>query len=100
VLLEWVNVDGGRHTHYFRYWSNNLKQDASATTCTMRNELCIGSNPLDLVNGFDVGGTVWKGTDSAAVSYHCGKVIYGKTILSSELLVAINVQVEVPVHGK
>jgi hypothetical protein len=43
---------------------------------------------------------VWKGMDSAKVSYCCGKLIFGQTILSLELSVAINAQVEAPGHGK
>jgi hypothetical protein len=76
---------GGIHaTRYFGHWSNNLKQDAVATMCNMRNKLCIKGNPLDLVKGLNVGGTVWKGTDGAAISYCCGKLIFGQRILSSE----------------
>ena len=44
--------------------------------CNMRNELCIDGNLLDLVEGLDAGGTVWKGTEGAAVLYHWGKLIY------------------------
>jgi hypothetical protein len=77
-----------------------LKQDAVATTHNLHNKLCVNGNPLDLVKGLDVRGTIWKGMDSAAVSYCCGKLIFGQMSLSSELLVAINAQVEVPGHGK
>ena len=66
----------------------------------MRDELCVDGDPLDLVEGLIVGGTVWKGTDGAAVTYRCGKLIYGQSILSSELSVAIDAQVEAPGHGK
>jgi hypothetical protein len=41
ALLEWVDVDGGRHTCYFGHWCNDSKQDAAATMCNMRNKLCI-----------------------------------------------------------
>jgi hypothetical protein len=41
ALLEWVDIDGGRHTHYFGHWSNDSKQDTAATTHNKRNELCI-----------------------------------------------------------
>ncbi len=43
---------------------------------------------------------MWKGTDGAAVTYRCGKSIYGQLILSSELSVAIDAQVEALGHGK
>jgi hypothetical protein len=66
----------------------------------MRNELCIDGNPLDLVEGLSVGGTVWKGTDGAAVSYRCGKSVFDQSTISSELNVTIDAQVEAPVHGK
>ncbi len=66
----------------------------------MRNKLCVDGDPLDLVEGLTVGGTVWKETDGAAVMYQCGKSIYRQSILSSEFLVAIDAQVEVPGHGK
>ncbi len=42
----------------------------------------------------------WKGTDGCAASYRCGKSIFGQGILSSELGVAIDAQVEAPGHGK
>ncbi len=64
------------------------------------NELCINGNPLNLVEGLGVGGTVWKGTDGATVSYPCSKSIFGQTILSLELSVAINAQVVTPGHRK
>ena len=54
-------------------WSDDSKQDAAMTTCNMRDELCVDGDPLDLVEGLIVGGTVWKGTDGAAVTYRCGK---------------------------
>ena len=53
-----------------------------------------------LVNGLAVNGTVWKGTDGAATLYCCGKSIYGQGILSAELSITINAQVEAPGHGK
>jgi hypothetical protein len=91
ALLEWVKVG---------HWSNNLKQDAAATNCNMRDELCINRNLLELVQGLDVGGTVWNTMDGATVSYHCGKSIIGQMILSLELTVATDAQVEAPGHGK
>jgi hypothetical protein len=100
ALLEWVDEGGAKHTRYFGHWSNDPKQDAARTTRNMRGELCVDSNPLDLVEGLTVGGTVWKGTDGAAVTYRCGKSIYGQSILLSELSVAIDAQVEAPGHGK
>ena len=45
-------------------------------------------------------GTVWKGADGAAVSYRCGKSIYGQGLLSAELSITIDAQVEAPGHGK
>ena len=66
----------------------------------MRNKLCIGGNPLDLVGGLSVGGTVWKGTDGAVMSYRCCKSIFGQTMLSFNLNVSIDAQVEAPGHGK
>ena len=69
ALLEWVDEGGAKHTRYFGHWSDDSKQDAAAMTRNMRNELCINSNPLDLVQGLSVGGTVLKGTDGAAVLY-------------------------------
>ncbi len=55
---------------------------------------------MQLVKGLMVGGTVWKGTDGAATSYHCGKSIYGQGKLSAELHITIDAQAEVPGHGK
>ncbi len=52
------------------------------------------------MEGLSCDGTVWKGTDGAAVSYRCGKSIYRQGILSAELGVIINAQVEAPGHGK
>jgi hypothetical protein len=98
--LEWVDEGGAKHTRYFGHWSDDSKQDGATTTRNMRDELCVDGNPLDLVEGLTVGGTVWKGTDGAAVSYRCGKSIYGQSIVSSELSVAIDAQVEAPGHGK
>ena len=65
----------------------------------MQSELCIDGNVTQLVEGLNVGGTVWKGTDGAAISYRCGS-IYGQAILSSLLHVTINAHVEAPGHGK
>jgi len=100
ALLEWVDEGGAKHTRYFGHWSNDSKQDAATTTHNMRDELCINGDPLDLVQRLTVEGTVWKGTDGAAVTYRCGKSIYRQSILSSELSVAIDAQVEAPGHGK
>jgi hypothetical protein len=100
ALLEWMDADGGKHTRYFGHWSDDGKQDAAATTRNMRVELCVDGDPLDLVEGLSVGGTVWKGTDGAAVSYRFGKSIFGQTLLSSDLGVTIDAQVEAPGHGK
>ena len=94
--LEWVDEGGAKHTRYFGHWSD----DAATTTRNMRDELCIDSNTLDLVEELTVGGTMWKGTDWAPVMYRCGKSIYEQSILSSELSVAIDAQVEAPGHGK
>ena len=98
--LEWVDVEGDRHTRYFGHWSDDSKQDAAATTRNMQSKLCIDGNATQLVEGLNDGGTVWKGTDGAAVSYRCGKSIYGQAKLSSLLHVTIDAQVEAPGHGK
>jgi hypothetical protein len=55
---------------------------------------------MQLVEGLMVGGTVWKGTDGAATSYHCGKSIYGQGKLSAELHITIDAQIKAPGHGK
>ena len=83
--LEWVDVEGDRHTRYFGNWSDDSKQDAAATTQNMQSELRVDGNATQLVEGLNDGGTVWKGTDGAAVSYRCGKLIYGQAKLSSLL---------------
>ncbi len=98
--LEWNDVEGDRHTRYFGHWSDDSKQDATTTTRNMQRELCIDGNVTQLVEGLNVGGTVWKGTNSAAVSYRCVKLIYGQAKLSALLHVTINAQVEAPGHGK
>jgi hypothetical protein len=100
ALLEWNNVEGDRHTWYFGHWLDDSKQDAATTTRNMQRELCIDGNATQLVEGLNVGGTVWKGTDGAAVSYRCGKWIYGQAKLSALLHVMINAQVEAPGHDK
>jgi hypothetical protein len=69
ALLEWVNMDGVRHTQYFGYWLDDSKQDAAATTRNMCSELCIEGNVMQLVERLAVGGTVWKGMDGTAVLY-------------------------------
>jgi hypothetical protein len=98
--LEWKDVEGDRHTRYFGHWSDDSKQDAATMTRNMQRELCIDGNATQLVEGLNVGGTVWKGTDGAAVSYCCGKSIYGQAKLSALLHVTINAQVEGPGPGK
>jgi hypothetical protein len=98
--LEWVDVEGNRHTRYFGHWSDDSKQDAAATTRNFQSKLCIDGNATQLVEGLNDGGTVWKGTDGASVSYRCGKSIYGQAKLSSLLHVSIDAQVEAPGHGK
>ena len=98
--LEWVDEGAAKHTRYFGHWSDDSKQDMATTTRNMRDELCVGGDPLDLVEGLTVGGTAWKGTDGAPVMYRCGTSIYGQLILLSELSVAIDAQVEAPGHGK
>jgi hypothetical protein len=66
----------------------------------MHAELCIKGDPNNLVEGLSCSGTVWKGTDWAAVSYRCDKSIYGQWILSAEFGIIIDAQVEAPGHGK
>jgi hypothetical protein len=100
VSLEWVDDDGAKHTRYFGHWSDDSTQDASATTQIMRCELRVDGDATQLVEGLALGGTVWKGTDGCALSYHCGKSIFGQGILSAELGVTIDAQVEAPGHGK
>jgi hypothetical protein len=43
---------------------------------------------------------VWKGLDSAAMMYHCGKSIYSQGRLSGKLDIRIDTQVEMPGNGK
>ncbi len=66
----------------------------------MHAELCIKGDPNNHVEGLSCGDTVWKGTDGVAVSYRCGKSIYGQGILSAELGILIDAQVETPGPGK
>jgi hypothetical protein len=66
----------------------------------MHSEICIEGDAMQLGDGLAVGGTVWKGTDGAAVSYCCGKSIYGQGVLLNELGTTINAQVEALGHGK
>ncbi len=68
-MLEWVGEGGAKHTRYFGHWSDDSKQDTATTTRNMRDELCVDGDPLDLVEGLTVRGTVWKGRDGAAVTY-------------------------------
>ena len=100
--LEWIDEGRRRHTRYFGHWSDDIKQDAAATTRNMRAELGVGdsSGSLDLMEGLSCNGTVWKGTDGAAVSYRCVKSIHGQGLLSAELSISIDAQVEAPGHGK
>jgi len=57
--LEWVDKGRAKHARYFGHWSNDSKQNVAMTTHNMRDKLCVDSNPLDLVEGLTVGGTVW-----------------------------------------
>ena len=98
--LEWVDGAGETLTRYFGHWSDDSKQDAAATTRNMRCELCVDGDATQLVEGLDLGGTVYKGTDGAATSYRCGKSIFGQALLSAELGIAIDAHVEAPGHGK
>jgi hypothetical protein len=100
ALIEWVDAASEMRTCYFGHWSDNSKQGTAATTHNIHCELCIDGSMTQLVKGLMVGGTVWKGTDSAATSYHCGKSIYGQGKLLAELHITIDVQVEAPGHGK
>jgi hypothetical protein len=100
ALLEWVDAAGATCSCYFGHWSDESKQDAAATMHNMHCELCADGCAMQLVNGLMVGSTVWKGTDGAFTSYHCGKSIYGKGKLSAELHITIDVQVKAPGHGK
>ena len=69
-------------------------------TRNIRKELYVNGDALHLVEGLSVVGTVWKGTNSAATSYRCGKSIMGQGILSAKLGITIDAQVETPGHGK
>ncbi len=100
ALIEWVNAAGEMRTRYFGHWSDDSKQDAAATTHSMCCELCVDGFAMQLVEGLMVGSIVWKGTDGAAMLYHCGKSIYGQGKLLAELHITINAQVEAPGHGK
>jgi hypothetical protein len=82
-LLEWIDKGDERHTQYFGHWSNILKQDVAATMQNMCAELCMNDNTTQLVDELSCNRTVWKGADGAAVSYCCGKSIYGQGILQS-----------------
>jgi hypothetical protein len=100
ALLEWVDEADEHHTRYFGHWSDDLKQDTVGTTRNMCDELCVDGDALHLAKGLAVGGTVWKGTNGTATSYHYGKSIYGQGILSAKLGIAINAQIEAPGHSK
>ncbi len=80
--------------------ASDSKQDATATTHNMHCKPCVDGCATQLVDGLMVGGTVWKGTDGTATLYRCGKSIYSQGKLTAELHITINVQVEVPGHGK
>jgi hypothetical protein len=75
-----VSVEGASVEWVDEAWSDDSKQDASATTHNMRSELCIDGDATQLIDGLEKGGTVWKGTDAAAVSYRCSKSIYGQGV--------------------
>jgi len=90
ALLKWVNAAGETLTSSFGHWSNNSKQDAAATMWNMRCELYVDGDATQLIEGLDVGGTAYKGTDGAAPSYCCGKSIYGQVLLLAELNIKIN----------
>ncbi len=92
ALLEWVDAAGEMHTRYFGHWSDNSKQDAAATTRHMRGELCINGDAMQLVEGLEVGSMVYRGNDGAALSYHCGKSIFGQAKLSAKLGITIDTQ--------
>jgi hypothetical protein len=100
ALIEWVNAAGATHTRYFGHWSDDSKQDAAVTTHNMHCKLCVDGCAMQLVDGLMVGGTVWKGTDGAAMLYRCVKSIYGQLKLLAELHITIDAQVEALGHGK
>ncbi len=70
--VEWVDEADVKHTRYFGHWSDDSKQDASATTHNMQSELCIDGYATQLIDELEMGGTVWKGTDGAV--YHIAAV--------------------------
>ena len=98
--LKWVDKAGETHTRYFGHWSDDSKQDAAATTRNMRCKLCINGDATQLVEGLDIGGTAYKGTDGAGLSYRCGKSIFGQALLSAKLNITIDAHVKAPGHGK
>ena len=53
-------------------------------------ELCINGDATRLIEGLDVGGTAYKGSDGAAPSYCCDKSIYSQMLLLDELNIKIN----------
>ncbi len=67
-------------TPFARHWSNDSKQEVAAITQNLCCELIVDGDATQLVEGLSVGGTVWKGTNGCASSYHCGKSIYGQGI--------------------
>ena len=69
-------------------------------TRNIRKELYVNGDALHLVEGLAVGGTMWKGMDGSACSYCSGKSIYGQEILSAELGITIDAQIEAPGHSK
>ncbi len=58
ALTEWVNAASEMRTRYFRYWSDDSKQDAATTKHNMHCKLCTNRNATQLVKGLMVGGTV------------------------------------------
>jgi hypothetical protein len=66
----------------------------------MRAELCVDGDVTKLVDGLAINGTVWKGTNGCASSYCCSKSTFGQGILSAELGITIDAQVEAPGYGK
>ena len=45
-----------KHTRYFDHWSDDTKQDASATRHYMQSEVCIDGNVTQLIDGLELGG--------------------------------------------
>ena len=100
ALLEWVDVAGATNTHYFGHWSGDSKQYAAAMTPNMCCKLCVNGDATKLVQGLRVRSTAYRGMNSAAMLYCCGKSIYGQATLSTKLHIMIDSHVEAPGHGK